>query len=175
MPLENQVASNSISESKSEILPLPRTATQGSRPFHHRFWSGLSGKDRQWIGWKKSAHAIVFSSCQSSPDIWRKYMRDYSTHLSRRRAQCFGHLHSSCLGIPFSRVDTWSHVCTYVITLRRPSVRSRNLLQVCFLAIVSLERMFDWGGEQLAMYCGPDLGDLIIITLNKYARLIISP
>jgi hypothetical protein len=32
--------------------------------------------------------------------------------------------------------------------------------------------MFDWGGEQLAMYCGPDLGDLIIITLNKYVRLI---
>jgi hypothetical protein len=30
--------------------------------------------------------------------------------------------------------------------------------------------MFDWGGEQLAMYCGPDLGDLIIITLNKYVR-----
>jgi Ca2+:H+ antiporter len=27
--------------------------------------------------------------------------------------------------------------------------------------------MFDWGGEQLAMYCGPDLGDLIIITLNN--------
>ena len=34
--------------------------------------------------------------------------------------------------------------------------------------------MFDWGGEQLAMYCGPDLGDLIIITLNKYVRLISS-
>jgi hypothetical protein len=32
--------------------------------------------------------------------------------------------------------------------------------------------MFDWGGEQLAMYCGPDLGDLIIITLNKYVHLI---
>lgn len=40
---------------------------------------------------------------------------------------------------------------------------------VSFLAIVSLEKTFDWGGEQLAMYCGPDLGDLIIITLNKYA------
>ena len=24
------------------------------------------------------------------------------------------------------------------------------------------------GGEQLAMYCGEDLGDLIVITLNKY-------
>jgi hypothetical protein len=163
MPLENQVAPNSTNEI------LPRTSTQSSRPFHHRFWSGLSGKDRPWIGWKRSACAIVFSSCQSSFDVWHGYMREFSTHLWQRRAQYFGHLHSSCLGIPLSRMDTWAHLWTYVITLYRPSVRSLNLLPVCFLAIVSLEKMFDWGGEQLAMYCGPDLGDLSIITLNKYA------
>jgi hypothetical protein len=166
MPLENQVAPNSTNEI------LPRTSTQSSRPFHHRFWSGLSGKDRPWIGWKRSACAIVFSSCQSSFDVWHGYMREFSTHLWQRRAQYFGHLHSSCLGIPLSRMDTWAHLWTYVITLYRPSVRSLNLLPVCFLAIVSLEKMFDWGGEQLAMYCGPDLGDLIIITLNKYVRHI---
>jgi Ca2+:H+ antiporter len=38
---------------------------------------------------------------------------------------------------------------------------------VCFLSIVALEEIFEWGGEQLAMYCGPDLGDLVVITLNK--------
>lgn len=27
--------------------------------------------------------------------------------------------------------------------------------------------MFDWGGEQMAIYLGKDLGDLLIITLNK--------
>jgi Ca2+:H+ antiporter len=36
------------------------------------------------------------------------------------------------------------------------------------MSIVALEKLFEWGGEQLAMYCGPDLGDLITITLNKY-------
>ena len=36
------------------------------------------------------------------------------------------------------------------------------------MSIVALEKLFEWGGEQLAMYCGPDLGDLIVITLNKY-------
>ena len=41
------------------------------------------------------------------------------------------------------------------------------IFQVCFLAIVPLEKLFDYGGEQLAMYCGEDLGDLIVITLNK--------
>jgi Ca2+:H+ antiporter len=37
---------------------------------------------------------------------------------------------------------------------------------------MSLERLFDWGGEQLAMYCGEDLGALIVITLNKYIQLV---
>ena len=40
------------------------------------------------------------------------------------------------------------------------------------MTIIALEKLFDWGGEQLAMYCGPDLGDLIIVTLNKCVRLI---
>ena len=45
------------------------------------------------------------------------------------------------------------------------------ILLVCFLAIVPREKLFDYGGEQLAMYCGEDLGELIVITLNKYARV----
>ncbi|KAF5369774.1 hypothetical protein D9758_001318 [Tetrapyrgos nigripes] len=35
------------------------------------------------------------------------------------------------------------------------------------LAIVPLERLFDYGGEQMAFYCGKDLGDLIVVTLNN--------
>jgi hypothetical protein len=93
MPLENQVSPN------SPISPR-RSATQGSRPFHHRVWSGLSGKERRWVSWKQSARAIVFSSCQSSFDVQRGYMRQSSTHFSQCRASWFGHLHSSCLGIP---------------------------------------------------------------------------
>ncbi|PBK82190.1 hypothetical protein ARMGADRAFT_946945 [Armillaria gallica] len=37
----------------------------------------------------------------------------------------------------------------------------------CFLAIVPLERLFEYGGEQMSFYCGSDLGDLIIISLNN--------
>ncbi|THH13160.1 hypothetical protein EW146_g7031 [Bondarzewia mesenterica] len=36
-----------------------------------------------------------------------------------------------------------------------------------FLSIIPLEKLFDWGGEQLALYCGVDIGDLIVITLNN--------
>ncbi len=60
----------------------------------------------------------------------------------------------------------------YVIDFCRPLVRSQSLFTVCFLSIVSLEKLFDWGGEQLAMYCGPDLGNFITITFNKYVHLI---
>ena len=40
-------------------------------------------------------------------------------------------------------------------------------LTVCFVAIIPLERLFDWGGEQMAFYLGKDLGDLLMITMNK--------
>ena len=51
-----------------------------------------------------------------------------------------------------------------ILGARRASVQQRA---VCFLAIIPLEGMFDWGGEQIALYLGKDLGDLVIVTLNK--------
>ncbi|KAF9008797.1 hypothetical protein BDQ17DRAFT_1236822 [Cyathus striatus] len=36
-----------------------------------------------------------------------------------------------------------------------------------FLSIIPLERLFDYGGEQMAFYCGKELGDFIVITLNN--------
>jgi Ca2+:H+ antiporter len=51
------------------------------------------------------------------------------------------------------------------------------MLLVAFMSIVALEKLFEFGGEQLAMYCGPDLGDLITITLNKcvFVHLTTTP
>ena len=43
-----------------------------------------------------------------------------------------------------------------------------------FLAIIPLEGIFDWGGEQMALYLGKDLGDLLIVTLNKSVRVGIA-
>lgn len=36
-----------------------------------------------------------------------------------------------------------------------------------FLALIPLEQLLDWGGEQMSMYLGKGLGDLLLITLNK--------
>ncbi|KAJ3555454.1 hypothetical protein NM688_g2569 [Phlebia brevispora] len=38
---------------------------------------------------------------------------------------------------------------------------------LCFLSIIPMENLFDWGGEQMAIYLGKDLGDLATITLNN--------
>lgn len=38
---------------------------------------------------------------------------------------------------------------------------------VCFFAIIPLSRLFEYGGEQMTYYVGKDLGDLILVTLNK--------
>ncbi|KAI0367923.1 hypothetical protein BV20DRAFT_999784 [Pilatotrama ljubarskyi] len=45
---------------------------------------------------------------------------------------------------------------------------------LCFLAIIPLECMFDWGGEQMALYLGKDLGDLLIITLNNAVEAVLA-
>ncbi|EIN04423.1 hypothetical protein PUNSTDRAFT_108161 [Punctularia strigosozonata HHB-11173 SS5] len=38
---------------------------------------------------------------------------------------------------------------------------------LCFVAIIPMEKMFDYGGEQMAYYLGKDLGDLVVVTLNN--------
>ncbi|KAI0694055.1 hypothetical protein BC835DRAFT_1406559 [Cytidiella melzeri] len=38
---------------------------------------------------------------------------------------------------------------------------------LCFVSIIPLEQLFDWNGEQMALYLGVSLGDLVIITLNN--------
>ena len=82
--------------------------------------------------------------------------------------------------IPFAWVSFWvkdhkgehiwggdvTFVCewSYLPRAHRASVQPSA---VCFLAIIPMEGMFDWGGEQIALYLGKDLGDLVIVTLNK--------
>ncbi|KAH8827594.1 hypothetical protein DL96DRAFT_1463828 [Flagelloscypha sp. PMI_526] len=36
-----------------------------------------------------------------------------------------------------------------------------------FLAIIPLEKLAEWGGEQMSFYVGPNIGDLIIVTMHN--------
>ncbi|KIJ33173.1 hypothetical protein M422DRAFT_35554 [Sphaerobolus stellatus SS14] len=38
---------------------------------------------------------------------------------------------------------------------------------LCFVSLIPLEKMFDFGGEQMSLYMGKDLGDLLVVTLNN--------
>lgn len=60
-----------------------------------------------------------------------------------------------------------SFACKSHHLLQLYDVDKCDVREVAFLAIMPLEKLFDFGGEQLAMYCGEDIGDLILITLNK--------
>ncbi|KAH9020320.1 hypothetical protein EDB85DRAFT_2153176 [Lactarius pseudohatsudake] len=64
-------------------------------------------------------------------------------------------INSYLIFIPISWVshfNEWAHGTTFAL---------------CYLAIVPLQKLFDWGGEQMAMYLGKDLGDLVVVTLNN--------
>lgn len=43
-----------------------------------------------------------------------------------------------------------------------------------FFALVPLEHIFEWGGEQLALFCGEDVGDLIAITFHNIVEATVA-
>ncbi|KAF5390759.1 hypothetical protein D9757_004441 [Collybiopsis confluens] len=45
--------------------------------------------------------------------------------------------------------------------------RSSVTFAMSLMALVPLERLLEYGGDQMSLYCGKELGDLIIITLNN--------
>ena len=56
---------------------------------------------------------------------------------------------------------------SHVSDWRTDSLNIKNSNVVCFISMIPLERIFDWGGEQMALYLDKDVGELIIITLDK--------
>lgn len=51
------------------------------------------------------------------------------------------------------------------------SIPSHRPIDSCFLVsilgLIPLAHIFEFVGEQMALYCGQTLGDLIVITLSK--------
>ena len=71
------------------------------------------------------------------------------------------------MGISLRRMVSWPHLHTYVFIIFFLVVffyGLTNVLSVSFMTVIAFGKPFDWGAEQLAMYCGPNLGDLIIVT-----------
>ncbi|OJA13423.1 hypothetical protein AZE42_05781 [Rhizopogon vesiculosus] len=60
----------------------------------------------------------------------------------------------------------WSHF--------NENINSNIVFALCFAAIVPHECLFDYCGEQMALYCGQDLGDLLTITLNNAVEVTLA-
>ncbi|KAG8692512.1 hypothetical protein FRC08_009722, partial [Ceratobasidium sp. 394] len=45
---------------------------------------------------------------------------------------------------------------------------------LAFIAIIPLENISEFGGEQLALYCGESIGDLIIVTLHNIVEAVLA-
>ncbi|KAH9170190.1 hypothetical protein EDB89DRAFT_2230745 [Lactarius sanguifluus] len=95
----------------------------------------------------------------SSHRFWQRFSgrnrREVGWWESARAIFFVSWINSWLIFIPFawaSHFNEWGHGTTFAL---------------CFLAIVPLEKLFDWGGEQMAMYLGKDLGDLVVVTLNN--------
>ncbi|KAF5370031.1 hypothetical protein D9758_001349 [Tetrapyrgos nigripes] len=63
-----------------------------------------------------------------------------------------------------------------IFLLALPTVWTLHLLDkishwltftLCFVSLIPLSKLLDFGGENLALYCGKEFGDLIIVTLNN--------
>ncbi|KAG9083688.1 hypothetical protein FRC07_013846, partial [Ceratobasidium sp. 392] len=48
------------------------------------------------------------------------------------------------------------------------------LFILSFIAIIPLENIAEFAGEQLALYCGESIGDLIIITLHNVVEVVLA-
>ncbi|KAJ7881103.1 hypothetical protein B0H14DRAFT_3763446 [Mycena olivaceomarginata] len=48
-----------------------------------------------------------------------------------------------------------------------PNTWNASAFFFSFLSLIPLSKLFDYGGKQMTFYLGPDLGDLLVITLNN--------
>lgn len=131
-------------------------------------WNRFNGYGRKRIGFIESVKAVIFSSCTSTPTVLgccRNLLR------IPRFERVIG-FSSTRLGFPLRSLGRQQDLCVCVPSLGswlivRLLIRVDFFGSVCFLSIIPLERLFDWCGEQMAIYLGSSLGDLLIITLNN--------
>lgn len=77
------------------------------------------------------------------------------------------HPHPYSVGVPFRRLGCTLHILLSVPLYAFVVFLSNIRHLVCFVSIIPLAKLLGYGGEQMAFYLGKDLGELVIITLNK--------
>ncbi|KAH8980639.1 hypothetical protein EDB86DRAFT_514807 [Lactarius hatsudake] len=106
------------------------------------------------------AHTVSnIPSLTSRGRFWQRFSgrdrRKVGWWESARAIFCVSWINSLLIFVPLawaSHYDDWGH---------------RTTFSLCFLAIIPLDKLFDWGGEQMSMYLGKRLGDLVMVTLHN--------
>ena len=134
------------------------------------FWDRFRGKGQRVPGWGRSLKNALVCSCEFYilRPIGPSLMGAIGLNV------LFPIVPLAWVSHYLGTQDHWPvHItfgCAYIISISieilSHLIDSRPLT-VCFVAIIPLERLFDWGGEQMAFYLGKDLGDLLMITMNK--------
>ncbi|KAJ3488853.1 hypothetical protein NLI96_g2549 [Meripilus lineatus] len=108
----------------------------------------------------KTIHDAVSSEKEFWARLTGRNRRERGEHIpgwveSSRNIATSSYLNYILIFVPFAWVAHFLHW-------------NENLIfGLCFVAIIPLAKLFEWGGEQMDMYLGKDLGDLMTVTLNN--------
>ncbi|KAF8873867.1 hypothetical protein CPB84DRAFT_1690528 [Gymnopilus junonius] len=151
-----------MDEPKRSPSPLPKVNSPGAESQTRRRFREISLELSQSLKLQGNKEDLVKKIQENKEDLvkfWDQFTRKGKKKIS---------VMDSLKAIVFS---SWLNIFLVFIPIAWVS----NFMQwddkktfvLCFFAIVPLERLFDWGGEQMAFYLGKDLGDLLVITLNN--------
>lgn len=124
------------------------STSQDEEPVFSRSWNRFLRKGKTNVGFMDSLKATALSSWLNIFLIFVPLA--WISHFLRWRE-----------GATFAR----GLLTAYYLALHNTSA-------VCFLSILPLAKLSEFGGEQLAFYLGKDLGDFFVVSLNKYGLII---
>ncbi|KAG8733194.1 hypothetical protein FRC11_008053 [Ceratobasidium sp. 423] len=142
---------------------------------------------RLGLGLNHPRHA---SSAPPGPPLtkWQNFKRKFQGHRLRERGHKVPGLWASLKAIvtcswlnilfvflPLAWVWGWMVAQPFVKEKKKvPYENYVYLFILAFIAIIPLENICEFAGEQLALYCGESIGDLIIITLHNVVEVVLA-
>ncbi|KAF8699993.1 hypothetical protein RHS03_06784, partial [Rhizoctonia solani] len=145
---------------------------------------------RASLGPTQLRHASTGTPAPPGPPVskWQNFKLKFQGHRIRERGHEVPGLWASLKAIV---TCSWLNILFVFIPLAwvwgwkvaQPFVKDKKksdyedyvyLFILSFIAIIPLENICEFAGEQLALYCGESIGDLIIITLHNVVEVVLA-
>lgn len=141
----------------------------------HEFENDIPAKRHSFAEFGKRVSKRITSSMLSisemahDPELWNKFRPVERKPVGWRQ---------SFKALVKSSFLNWLLIfvpCSWVVgALKREGLSHTVNFAFSFLAIIPLCKLLEFGGENLALYCGKDFGDLILITLSNAIEAILA-